>query len=120
MAYVYIIHSANNGRYYIGSTTDIERRFKQHQQGKHHSSKRFPNPQLVFKQQCDSIEIARRVERRLKSFKRKDYIEKIVKDGVIRNIGPVAQSVRAAPTLAFYARSESRPPESFRSVGSDS
>ena len=91
MAYVYIIRSADSGRYYTGSTIDIEKRFKQHQQGKHHSSKRFTNPQLVFKQEFNDIETARRVERRLKSYKRRDFIEKIIRDGVIRNLGPIAQ-----------------------------
>jgi predicted GIY-YIG superfamily endonuclease len=59
----------------------------QHRQEKHHSSKRFPSPQLVFEQKFDSIEIARKIERRLKSFKRKDFIKKIIKDGVIRSLG---------------------------------
>jgi len=88
MAFVYIIQSVNNGRFYIGSTTNIERRFKEHQQGKHHSSKRFPNPQLVFKQEFININVARKVESRLKSFKRRDFIEKIIKDGQVRNLGP--------------------------------
>ncbi|MBU1726683.1 MAG: GIY-YIG nuclease family protein [Candidatus Omnitrophica bacterium] len=95
MAYVYIIQSRSNGRYYIGSTSDIDRRFKEHSQGKHHSSKRFPDPQLVFKQEFDSIEMAKKVELRLKSFKRKDFIEKIIKDGVIRKLGAHSSVVRA-------------------------
>jgi len=84
MAYVYIIQSADNKRYYIGSTKDIARRFNEHRQGKDYSSKRFPNPQLVFKQEFDNIQAAKKAENRLKSFKRKDFIEKIIKDGVIR------------------------------------
>ncbi|MBM3246639.1 MAG: hypothetical protein FJZ13_04855 [Candidatus Omnitrophica bacterium] len=91
MPYVYIIRSAINGRYYIGSTVDIERRFREHRYGKHHSSKRFPSPELVFTQEFHSIEFARSIERRLKAYKRRDYIEKVVKDGVIKNLGPIAQ-----------------------------
>lgn len=87
-AQVYIIQSLDNRRYYIGSTTDIERRFKEHKQGKHYSSKRFPNPQLVFKQEFNDIKSARSIERKLKSFKRRDFIEQIVKDGVIKVAGP--------------------------------
>jgi putative endonuclease len=85
MAYVYIIKSEKNGRYYTGSTTNIERRFRQHQQGKHHSSKRFQNPQLVFKQKFNDITTARKVERKIKSFKRRDFLEKIIRDGVIKS-----------------------------------
>ena len=55
----------------------------------------MPIPQLVFKQEFVNIDIARKVERRLKAFKRRDFIEKIVKDGVIKKFGPLAQSVRA-------------------------
>ena len=84
MAYVYILQSQDTGRYYTGSTTDIERRYQQHCQGKHHSSKRFSNPILVFKQQFENIEEARQVERKLKSFKRRDFLEKIIREGVFR------------------------------------
>ena len=31
--YVYIIHSEKSGRYYIGSTNNLERRLKQHDAG---------------------------------------------------------------------------------------
>jgi predicted GIY-YIG superfamily endonuclease len=39
---------------------------------------------LVFKQEFESMEIARKIESRLKKLKRKDYLKKIVEDGFIR------------------------------------
>jgi len=33
MAYVYILQSENNGKYYIGSTNDLEKRVKKHKEG---------------------------------------------------------------------------------------
>ena len=42
------------------------------------------NPQRVFCQEFPTIEEAKKVELKLKKLKRKDYIEKIVKDGYIK------------------------------------
>lgn len=88
MAYVYIIESQESGRFYIGCTIDIDRRIGEHKAGKHHSSKRIIDPKLVFQQEFDTIELARRVERKIKAYKRKDFIEKIIKDGRIKKSGP--------------------------------
>jgi len=41
-------------------------------------------PKLVFSQEYPSIEIARKVERKIKKLKRKDYIEKMVAEGYIK------------------------------------
>jgi len=41
-------------------------------------------PKLVFEQKYQTIEEARAVEKRIKNLKRKDYIEKIIKDGYIK------------------------------------
>jgi len=42
------------------------------------------NPKLVLSQEVPSLAIARKVERRIKKMKRKDYIEKMVSDGYIK------------------------------------
>ncbi len=39
---------------------------------------------LVFSQKFETIADARAIEKKLKSLKRKDYIEKIIKDGHIK------------------------------------
>lgn len=84
MAFVYIIKSLTSGKYYIGSTSDINRRFKQHINGHTHTTKRFGELELVFSQKYTDLKDARIIERKLKKLKRKDYIEKIIKDGFIR------------------------------------
>ncbi len=38
---------------------------------------------LVLKQNYSSLETARKIERKIKKLKRKDYIEKMVKEGYI-------------------------------------
>ena len=84
MAYVYILQSKRNQRFYIGSTNDLARRLKEHNTGKHHMSKRLQPLKLIFQQEYQDIADARKIEMKLKKLKRKDYILKIIQDGKIR------------------------------------
>ena len=83
LGFVYILKSKRNGRFYIGSTNNVERRYSQHCEGMVYSTKRLLPIELVFQQEFSDINTARRVERRLKSFKRHDIIERIIADGKI-------------------------------------
>jgi len=81
--YVYILEDMNN-RYYIGSTNNIVRRECQHVHKHTYSTSRMKEPKMIFNQEFDSLEIARKIELKLKKLKRKDYISKIIKDGFIK------------------------------------
>jgi putative endonuclease len=94
MGWVYILKSEKNGRFYIGSASDLTKRLSEHNRGQMRSSKPFLPYQLVFKQQFASYALAKKAEYRLKSYKRRDFIEKIIRDGVFIN-APVAQMDRA-------------------------
>ncbi len=83
MACVYILKS-EQGKYYIGSTVNLKSRLKHHGGGYTPSTKRLGKMTFIFSQEYSNIREARKVERRLKSLKRKDYIEKIIKDGLIK------------------------------------
>ena len=83
MAWVYILET-RSGKYYIWSTTNIEQRLNHHLHGHTPSTKALGAPRLLFRQQYASLKVARRVEIKLKKLKRRDYIEKIIKDGYIR------------------------------------
>lgn len=84
MAWVYILQSKENNKFYIGSTENLEQRLLHHA-GKHTpSTKRLGTMKLVFSQKYPTLKEARTIESRLKNLKRKDYIEKIVEEGIIK------------------------------------
>jgi len=83
MNYIYILKSKNQ-RYYIGSTNNIERRIAEHNFGKTKSLKYIRPLELVFAQKYDNLKEARKIELRIKKFKNKSILEKIIKDGEIK------------------------------------
>ncbi|MDP3729488.1 MAG: GIY-YIG nuclease family protein [bacterium] len=81
--YVYILRD-ENGKLYVGSTDSVERRLQQHLHGHTTTTNRMKKIVLVFTQKYATLKEARNIERRLKKLKRKDYLEKIVKEGYIK------------------------------------
>jgi len=82
--FVYILRSLKNDRFYIGSSTRVQERVKRHNQG-HCRSTRYNLPyKLEFFQKFSTIKRAKQVEFRLKKLKRKDIIEQIIKDQMIK------------------------------------
>lgn len=82
--YVYILQSLLAGRYYIGSATNVEKRLRQHKEGRVYTTKRMLPVELVFVQRYKTVAEAKQIEFKLKKLKRKDYIRKIVMEGQIR------------------------------------
>jgi putative endonuclease len=85
MAHVYILKSEDE-IFYIGSTDNLERRLKQHASGHTQTTRQKKIYKLVFKQKFPTLADARKIEKRIKKWKRKDYIEKIVQDGYIKKV----------------------------------
>ena len=81
--YVYILKD-KKGKFYVGSTTDIKRRMRQHETKHTYTTSRMVDPELVLLQEYENLEMARKIERRIKKLKRKDYIEKMVASGYIK------------------------------------
>jgi putative endonuclease len=68
MCDLYILQSAS-GRFFIGSTDDLERRFPEHQRG-HTPSTRVRGPwKIAYTETFDSLWLARRRELELKRWK---------------------------------------------------
>ena len=80
---VYILQSKRNKRYYIGSTNNLKRRFIDHEKGKVIATK-FIRP-LEFKVfiECVTTEEAKKSEYRLKRYKSRKIIEKVIESGVL-------------------------------------
>ena len=79
---VYILESQKNGRYYVGSTEDISRRIVEHNNGKVFSTKNTRPWTLKVFVQCKDIAEARSSEYRLKKYKRKDILNKVIEDKI--------------------------------------
>ena len=66
MAWTYIL-KGSSGRYYIGSTPDLETRFAQHQRGHTHTTKRFgAKLHIAASEEFATLKEARDMERVLK------------------------------------------------------
>ena len=69
MAWVYLLRGSN-GRHYLGSTNDLERRLQEHKAGKTYSTRRLGREiELITSRECASLDEARALERQLKSWK---------------------------------------------------
>ena len=69
-AWIYILE-CKNGEYYVGSTTDVERRLEEHQAGLGGDFTRKHRPvKLVYKEEYASIEQAFQRERQLHGWSR--------------------------------------------------
>ena len=80
---VYIL-ADKSGKFYVGSTDNLKRRLHQHDLGHTQTTRNMQFLKLVLKQNYPSLEIARKIERKVKKLKRKDYIEKMIKEGYIK------------------------------------
>ncbi len=83
MPFVYILQN-EEGKYYIGSTVNLEDRMEHHLGGYTPSTKRLGNIKLVFYQRYETLKEVRSIETKLKKLKRHDYIANIIKDGFIK------------------------------------
>lgn len=76
MWYVYILKSEDRNWHYVGSTNDISKRLKEHNNKKVRSTKGFVPLKLIYKKSFDTEGEARKFEKKIKD-KRK-LKEKII------------------------------------------
>lgn len=67
MYYVYLLRSKFNGQIYVGSTNNLKRRFREHNDGRHYSTNRYKPWELLYYEAFGAEELARMREKRLKS-----------------------------------------------------
>jgi putative endonuclease len=80
VAYTYIILSKKLQTYYIGSTSDINKRLIRHNAGFEKYTKRGVPWILVYHEKFDSKSEATKREYEIKRKKSKRYIEQLIKD----------------------------------------
>ena len=69
MHFAYIIQSGQHGRYYIGSTSDLEERLTRHNRGRNKSTKSGIPWKLVYAEEFLTQQDAYRHEMQIKSYK---------------------------------------------------
>ena len=74
MCYTYIIASLASGKWYYGSTTDLDERLKYHNNGWNRSTKGRGPWKYIFLRPFSAAEEAREFEFYVKKLRRKDYI----------------------------------------------
>ncbi len=83
MYFTYIIKSLKNGKYYIGSTNNIERRVSEHNTGHSKYTKNKGPFELVYKEEYNTNSEAKKREYYFKSLKSSKAIEKLIHYGPI-------------------------------------
>jgi putative endonuclease len=81
MYYLYILKNEVTGRFYIGSTNDLDRRLKQHNAGSTRTTRVLKTNKLVYTETYDTVIEARNREKKLKSYKSRKYIEWLINTG---------------------------------------
>jgi putative endonuclease len=78
MAWLYILQSQTTGRYYVGSTIDLERRLAEHHRA-HSLATRGRGPWLlVYQETFPTLREARRREREIKRWKSAKLIAELI------------------------------------------
>ena len=82
MHYTYALWSVQSQKFYIGYTTDLNRRLSEHRNDKGHATSRMDNPSLVFYEGFVSKEDALRRETYFKTTKGKKSLRLIVRSSI--------------------------------------
>lgn len=79
----YILQSESDGKHYIGSTSDVDRRMTEHNKGHSKYTKNRGPFKLVYKEEYKTLSEARKREYYLKSLKSRVVIENLIEQGAI-------------------------------------
>ena len=80
---VYILKNSKSDSYYIGSSVNLQRRLQEHVDGKSKYTNKEGVWMLVYSQKYKDVKDARRIEHKLKRFKSRKIIERIIRDNKI-------------------------------------
>jgi putative endonuclease len=74
MPFTYIIQSDRTGRFYIGSAINLTSRVSEHNADNTASTKSYRPWKLIYSEEFDSLQDARKRKREIKSWKNKKYM----------------------------------------------
>jgi putative endonuclease len=80
MFYTYILQSIKNKELYIGYTSDLRKRIKEHNQGLNFSTKRYMPWEIIYYEACIEETDAKRREKYLKTTQGGRLIKRRIKD----------------------------------------
>jgi len=75
MYYVYVLHSEKDGNFYVGYTSDLQRRLRLHSEGRVESTKHRKPLKLIYYEACTDQKDALHREKYLKTAYGKRYIK---------------------------------------------
>ncbi len=79
MYQVYVLKSLNRNYIYVGLTNNLERRIKEHQEGKSYTTRAYNPFNLIITEEFESRLEARNREKYLKSGSGKEWIKQEIK-----------------------------------------
>jgi len=80
MYFTYVLQSATSNKIYIGQTNNLHDRIRRHNNSRNIYTKHKRPWELIFSREFQSRTDAVKIEKRLKSFKNKDYLLKWIKE----------------------------------------
>jgi putative endonuclease len=80
--YTYVLYSENFNKIYIGQSSDLEKRFWEHNNGFSKYTKRYIPWKIIYKETFESRSEAMKREKELKSQKGREYIWQLLNGGV--------------------------------------
>ena len=85
--WVYILESQKDGSYYIGYTSDVNKRLNDHNSGKSRYTSRKTPWKLVYHEEFEAKSEAIRRERFLKNQKNRDFYMSLIKNWSGSSVG---------------------------------
>ena len=82
MYYVYILKSLKDDKHYIGFTENLERRIKEHNEGKTKSIINRRPFKLIYSEKYDNLDDAIKREKKIKSYKGGRAFRDLISGGV--------------------------------------
>ena len=80
MYYVYVLRSKKDNKFYTGITDNLERRIREHNQGKNFSTKDRGQFEQVYFEKVETRILAREREKYLKSGVGREHLKNLIQD----------------------------------------